>query len=246
MKFIRNIFSKPKQEVSFPDPAPEQEFYAIGDVHGRDDLLKLALRKVPRGSTIICVGDIIDRGENSAQALRRLHATSQRPTRTLICLMGNHERMMLNFLDGADAEAERWLRNGGLQTLESFGVTSVVDLSSKESLDEARATLKQAMGRELEAWLRGLPFQWQSGNVAVVHAGADPELPMDEQPEKALVWGHADFFKVPRKDGVWVVHGHTVVDEPYIKRGRAAIDTGAYVTERLTVAHVTPEGITFI
>jgi serine/threonine protein phosphatase 1 len=87
-------------------------------------------------------------------------------------------------------------------------------------------------------WLKSRPASWQTGNVAVVHAGADPTVPIYDQSVKTLYWGHSDFTKKRRRDGVWVVHGHTIVDAPEILRERIAIDTGAYATGRLSAVHV--------
>ncbi len=76
----------------------------------------------------------------------------------------------------------------------------------------------------------------------VVHAALDPLLPVDHQPSGTLIWGHADFGKLPRQDGQWVVHGHTIVDAPRILDGVISVDTGAYATGRLTMARITPDG----
>ena len=139
-----------------------------------------------------------------------------------------------------------WLQNGGLQTLASFGVSPVHDTASRALASEMlRDRLIKAMGAEMLEWLRTRPLTWHSGNVWAVHAGADPHLPMTAQSSEALLWGHPRFRHVPRQDGQWVLHGHTIVAEPRIRQGRIALDTGAYATGLLTAAAITPTDITF-
>jgi serine/threonine protein phosphatase 1 len=223
----------------FPVVAPDQPFTAIGDIHGRVDLLRKALDQIAH-APIICVGDYVDRGDHSADVLRLLIT---RPD--IHCLAGNHEAMMLAFIDDPAKAGPRWLRYGGLQTLASFGVYAATETSDAKTLEAASDALKDAMGPQLIQWMRHLPTRWHSGNVAVVHAGADPSVPLDLQSEKTLLWGHPDFTQKARDDGVWVVHGHTIVDQPCAQNGRIAIDTGAYATGRLTAAHVSTDGVRF-
>lgn len=225
--------------------APEQPFYAIGDVHGRADKLRETLRIIDDAdpdATIITVGDLIDRGPASAQVLRLLRARCQERPGKMVCLMGNHESMCLKFLDSPHGRSASWLRHGGLETLASFGLAHRADTSPAQTAQ----ALRDAMGPDLLAWMTAAPAWWQSGNVAVVHAGADPALSVSAQPVKTLIWGHPDFTRQPRQDGVWVLHGHTVVDSPIVDQGRIAIDTGAYATDRLTTARVSAEGLSFL
>ena len=106
--------------------------------------------------------------------------------------------------------------------------------------------VKLAMGADMIAWLRDLPSMWKSGNVTVVHAGADPATPIARQGVKTLVWGHKNFDTKPRQDGVWVLHGHTIVDVATAQDGRIAVDTGAYATGRLTAAYITDGDAAFL
>ena len=220
---------------------PDAEFFAIGDIHGCLGHLNRALQMIgdiDDGAIIVCVGDYIDRGEQSAGVLQRLYELTGQRDR-FICLMGNHEDMALKFLDAPDKYGDLWLRNGGLQTLASFGV------GKEANLAQTRDRLVDAMGAPLIAWLRVLPVHWNSGNIAVAHAGADPRVPIAGQTKRDLIWGHQDFEAVPRADGVWVLHGHTIVERPRTFNGTIAIDTGAYATDRLCVAHVRPGEIAF-
>ena len=152
---------------------------------------------------------------------------------------------MLGFLDAPAGRGRRWLRYGGAQTLESFGVAVPTQDARTEALTEVRDALRSAMGEVPIAWLRGLPSSWRSGNVAVVHAAADPDRPIEEQETAVLRWGHRRFPGQCRRDGMWVIHGHVIVDAPLLRDGVASIDTGAWATDRLTLAHVSPGGIRF-
>ena len=217
-----------------PALAPERPFYAIGDIHGCYDLLQGLLAQLEPDIPVICLGDYIDRGPNSAEVLRFLHANPQ-----ITCLMGNHEAMLLRFLAAPEKNAA-WLRHGGVETLESFG------LVPQEDLGALCDQLTAAMGAELIAWIQGLPTWWQSGNVVLTHAGADPRGAIADQPQDNLIWGHPDFHRLRRADGLWVVHGHVITSAPTQARGRINIDTGAFATGRLTAARVDPAEVRFI
>ena len=232
-------------------PTPSQPFYAVGDIHGRDDLLGRmidVIRQDAQGKAvrIVCVGDVIDRGDASAAVLHRLLAITQDPKSDLVCLRGNHEDMMRHFLRDPERHGARWLRHGGLQTLASFGIAGVSESTAGAGLRVARDQLATAMGGTLLGWLEALPLQWSSGNVTVVHAGADPARPIEAQDGDTLVWGHPDFRRVCRHDGQWIVAGHTVVETPEVRDGRISIDTGAYATGRLTAVHVAAQGLRFL
>lgn len=192
----------------------------------------------------VYVGDYVDRGDHSADVLRALLA--QRDDPQVTCLIGNHEDMLLGFLDDPAKKGARYLRYGGLQTLASFGIGGVTATSEAEAITEAATALSTAMGTDMIAWLRGLPTLWQTGNLAVVHAGADPAMPLSMQADKILKWGHPDFDNVLRTDGHWVAHGHTIVDEAHATDGKIAVDTGAYATGRLTAAYVSHDGVQFL
>lgn len=247
MRFFKR-FRTSKPTFSAP-LTPDEPFFAIGDIHGRDDLLARLLPlmqdRAP-GIRQVFVGDYIDRGEESAQVLRRLHEMQSADPQKVICLKGNHEDMLLNFLDAPARSGPRWMRYGGLQTMASFRVGAASESASEETWNEVRDMLRLAMGGKLETWLRELPTLWQTGNVAVLHAGADPALPLEGQDEQTLVWGHPAFMTTPREDGTWVVHGHTVVDEAASEAGRINTDTGAYATGVLTAAHVTQDEVAFL
>lgn len=237
--------------VEFTRPQPQTDLYVVGDVHGRSDLvISLAERLLVEAQTsgrdwrIIFVGDYIDRGEDSAAVLPFLEALERANLGQIICLMGNHEQMMLDFLQDPAAHGARWLKYGGLQTLASFGLRgNITPEASGEVLMAVAQDFKRLLPTGLLDWVRSLPLSFASGNVSVVHAGANPALPMGEQTAETLLWGHPNFHKVPRRDGTWIVHGHTIVDAPTVSGGRIALDTGAIFTGRLTAAAIYTDGI---
>lgn len=252
MKALKSLFARKKPRSvpqRFDAPiAPEKAFFAIGDIHGCDALFaRLIDRILARAgdAPIICVGDYVDRGEDNAAVLRRLMELDRDLGDRFVCLLGNHEDMLLKFLDSPEERGARWLRYGGLQTLGSFGLRGVSEGTNGQALIDVRDRLRDELG-PIETWLRERPLSWQNGNVAVVHAGADPAVPFDLQDRATLMWGHRDFDHLPRQDGIWVVHGHTVTPTPTVINGRIAIDTGAYATGRLTAAMVVPGDVEFI
>lgn len=230
-------------------PAPEGTVYAIGDIHGRDDLLVRLLDRLSAdapAAPLVFLGDYVDRGENSAAVLRRLAGLKSQWSGPVIALMGNHERMMLDFLAAPEDSAARWLRNGGLQTLASFSVGGITEAPGPDEARAAADRLRDAMGADLVDWVEGLALQHASGNVHFVHAAADPAMPMAVQEPRTLLWGHPAFAGTPREDGQFVVHGHTVVEAPGVSAGRVAVDTGAWFTGRLTAARIAPGDIGFM
>lgn len=232
---------KPQPKPHFDPVKSDAAFCAVGDVHGRIDLLERLVNALPEDVSVICVGDLVDRGDHSADVLRFVQ---ERPNTTT--LIGNHEAMMIDFLRDPEKNGRRWLRNGGLQTLASFGVSGVTETSGGERLSRARDILFDAMGEPLVHWISTLDCIAWSGNVAVVHAGADPNIPMEEHSPDTFIWGHPEFRKKPRTDGFWVVHGHTIVEKPMMQDGRISIDTGAYATGRLTAAVFSHNGVEFV
>ncbi|WP_245709736.1 metallophosphoesterase family protein [Ruegeria halocynthiae] len=222
--------------------APAEKFYAIGDIHGRLDLLQTLLTALDDDCPLVFVGDYVDRGDYSAQVLRHLRHLSAGPDKRAVCLKGNHEDMLLGFLDDPGRMERVWLHNGGAQTLASFGLADI-DLSEPEVV---AARLRQAMGQQLLDWLLYQPLTWTSGNVTVVHAALDPSHPVNKQHARTCLWGHPQFPQKLRMDGQWIVHGHTIVAAPKIEHDVISIDTGAFATNQLTAAEISPGSVRFI
>lgn len=245
-KFFRKA---PAQTFDAPI-RPDVPFFAVGDVHGCDLLLERLLKKLDSlahpEALLVMTGDYVDRGTDTARTLHRLCVMSRAAGELMHCIMGNHEKMLLDTLDDPVRHGARWLRYGGLQTLASYGIKALGHDRQDQDWIDMRDELAEKMGEETIMWLRGLPLSWRTGNVVVVHAGADPAQPINAQERANLLWGHPDFSRKPREDGLWIVHGHTVVESPAAEAGRISTDTGAYATGVLTAALVEQDGVTFI
>lgn len=250
------FWNRPAQSLqAFDAPLrPYQPMVVVGDVHGALPLLKRLLPAIdksvenfpPEEVKLVFVGDLVDRGEDSAGALEFVRNLETEFSEQVICLLGNHEKMMLDFIDNPEERGPRWLKYGGLQTLASYGIGSVNENAPAARLEDARDKLLEQLPAGSVEWLRARPLMWQNGNVVVVHAGANPNAPIDDQRQRHLIWGHRDFFNEMRKDGIWVAHGHTVVDAPTAAFGRINTDTGACFTGRLTAATILTDEIRFI
>lgn len=255
LRFLRTLRSAPKPppvSVDTSTLAPQHAVFAVGDIHGRADLLEPLLDRIeshPATQTDLPVhhvflGDYVDRGDRSAQVLARLFALDVAPMVT--CLMGNHERMMLDFIDDPAGRGARWLINGGVETLESFGINGISAKSTLEQMTQAADALAAAMPDGMQAWLRALPLYWQSGNLVCVHAAMDPARAPSEQKDRTLLWGHQSFLNQAREDGLWIAHGHTIVRTPEIVNRRIAVDTGAWQSGRLTAAAISARACVFL
>ncbi|ARU01560.1 serine/threonine-protein phosphatase 2 [Yoonia vestfoldensis] len=231
MPFLDPLMPAPMDAFDGAPPAPDQPFVAIGDVHGRADLLAPILaRAAAQDLPVVLVGDYIDHGPDSAAVLRLLQDRAAQMA--LTCLRGNHEDLLLRFLRRPRKTGRLWLRYGGRATLDSYGIDDLPEQITLADLVTARDRLRAAMGATV-TWMQSMPFWWQSGNVAVLHAGADPALPLADQLPKAMAWGHPDFGLVARRDGVWCVHGHRIMRRLTIREGVVSIDTGAWKTGKL-------------
>ncbi len=251
LKKIRSVLERvtPDGALSFGSVPlqPQRPFYAIGDIHGRDGVIEPLLEVIDADleehdiddPVLVFLGDYVDHGPNSAHVLDRVYELSQMLPDSVVCLRGNHEQMILNFIDDPVNTGMHWLQNGGVKTLASYDVPDLDKISTKNDLIEASVLLSLSLPDGVEAWLRNLPLIWTSGNVSCVHAGMDPLLPPDKQSAETLLWGHPDFDTVTRLDKHWVVHGHAVVTRPQNAYGRIAIDTGAWQTGLLTAVAIT-------
>ncbi len=233
-------------------PCPEQQTYVIGDIHGRADLLELMLELIDAhiGGTsatdpkLVFVGDYIDLGPDSAVVLQRMQELQESFPDNVVCLMGNHERMLLDFLADPTTRGPRWLRAGAAETLRSFGVATadLEDTPEYDAFPAAAHSLRRRLPKSTQEWLENLPLSWTSGNLWVVHAGADPGHAMEDQTARVLLWGHPEFDSASRGDDVWIAHGHTEMDAPLAVEGRIATDTAAWKSGRLTACAIRTDG----
>jgi len=213
--------------------------YAIGDVHGRLDLVKDLLARIERDDAarpaaktyLVLLGDLIDRGPDSAGVID--HFVRQPPTFARpVYLKGNHEEFLLNVLDGEDDMVGSWLTYGGYECAESYGVSKgwTLNVSSHEVAERLRAAVPDAHRR----FLADMADSFQFGGYLFVHAGIRPGVPLDQQNGKDLRWIREGFLDNRNDHGVMVVHGHTIVDRPEQHPNRIALDTGAYRSGVLT------------
>ena len=213
--------------------------YAIGDIHGRDDLLGELLKKIEhelaerpvRRPIVVFLGDLIDRGPSSREVVERLR-TLQLPSTQLIFLAGNHEEALLRVLDGENRLAPDWLRFGGSECLDSYGVDGH-SVAAMEPREAARA-IRRAIPPEHASFLRGFGDTASIGGYLFVHAGIRPGVPLARQSQADLRWIRRTFLDDPRDHGVVVVHGHTITTAVDDAGNRIGIDTGAYRSGILT------------
>ena len=215
---------------------PGLRVYAIGDIHGRADLLdrlhdqiEADLATAPAKTAIVYLGDYVDRGADSHGVIERL-TRPRFPNVETVTLLGNHEDMLLQFMD-APYGASLWLSNGGDATLASYKVK--VPASFDDFLLTQRALLG-AMPRHHKQFLASLPEQVQYGDYLFVHAGIKPGLPLDRQSREHMIWIRDVFLNSEVDHGLIVVHGHTIVHDVEWLPNRIGVDTGAYTTGRLT------------
>ncbi|MBB5728296.1 serine/threonine protein phosphatase 1 [Sphingomonas prati] len=213
-----------------------RRIYAIGDVHGRADLLDVLLRQIECDNalrvraivTVILLGDIIDRGPYAAPLLSTLSSHMQPG---LICLRGNHEAAMVDAWKGNRTALRMWLRHGGTATLSGFGVTKAALAGTEE--DQLAALLANVPPSIID-WMSRLPLRYPCGDYLFVHAGVRPGIALTQQTAQDQLWIRDEFLTSKRWHGKRIVHGHTPSKEVEILPNRIGVDTGAYTSERLS------------
>jgi serine/threonine protein phosphatase 1 len=181
-------------------------------------------------SVQVFLGDYIDRGPNSRQVIDLLIA--RRRQHNVLFLKGNHEECALQFLSDPTM-LSAWRDMGGLSTLVSYGVAPT-RRNDPQSQHEASTAFRQALPDSHRRFIQGLALSFSCGDFFFVHAGARPGIPLQKQSQQDLLWIRDDFLMHEEDFGMVVVHGHTPLYEPDIRRNRINIDTGAYATGRLT------------
>ena len=201
----------------------ERLTYAIGDIHGRLDLLMDLLSQIithanGRSCKLVFLGDYIDRGPDSAGVLALVRRFQQHWPESVICLKGNHEAMLLEVVT-EPAVTSWWLGNGGDNTLVSFGVSHPGDLPA-----------------DVLSWIAGLPTLYEDEHRYFVHAGLHPDLRLSEQDDQTKLWIRDEFLLVDYDFGKHVVHGHTPSQTggPELRPYRTNLDTGAVFGGPLT------------
>lgn len=217
--------------------------YAVGDVHGRLDLLTALARQVAedaaeRPHLLVFCGDYIDRGPASAEVVEWLLCLKRRLGGSVRLLKGNHEQALLRFVHDPDSGA-MWLRFGGDATLASYGVPTPHPTGS---LTAARDELLSRMPAAHLWLLEGLEPLVVRHDYAFVHAGIAPDVPLREQSEDDLLWVRDEFLEAKGPFEKIIVHGHSWRDEhPVLLDHRIGVDTGAYETGALTAVGIEDE-----
>ena len=213
--------------------------YAVGDVHGRADLVDELLERIeadrdrrgPARTVIVFLGDLIDRGPASAQVIERLRTYAPEGVR-LVFLIGNHEEVLLRLMRGESRHLRDWLRFGGAECAKSYGLNP----SNLKRLDPQRAVrvLRDKIPASHRTFLESFVDTFRLGNYLFVHAGIRPGVQLAEQSQTDLRWIRHPFLDDEGDHGFVVVHGHTIAEEVQVRSNRIGLDTGAYHTGILT------------
>lgn len=228
--------SRPIDNASIPEG---RRVYAIGDIHGRNDLLQQLLAKIVRDdgergaaeSEIIFLGDLVDRGPDSAGVLDTAMQLKEKAGNVRF-LMGNHEEVYLAAATGNEKSVRFFNRIGGRETILSY------DISRKDYIELNMAQLAERIPalfpREHIDFVSGFEDQIIVGDYAFVHAGIRPGIPLSEQRKKDLRWIREEFLAIEEPHEKVIVYGHTISDDVVEAGNRIGIDTGAYYSGKLT------------
>jgi serine/threonine protein phosphatase 1 len=223
-----------------PSGPANSRAYAIGDIHGRLDLLEALLDRIARDNAarrplartyLVILGDLIDRGPDSRGVIELLMTRPPAFARPVF-IKGNHEEFLLRVLEGEEDTVVDWLTYGGYQCCESYGLSRgwTLNVSAPEILERLRAVVPAAH----RTFLENMADSFQFGDYLFVHAGIRPGVPLEAQTSQDLRWIREGFLDDPTDHGVMVVHGHTIVGSPEQHSNRIALDTGAYRSGVLT------------
>lgn len=215
--------------------------YAIGDIHGRADLLRQMHRLIMTDAQaagpglrklVVYLGDYVDRGLQSREVIDIL-LDEALPGFESVHLRGNHDHELLAFLEDPLASAA-WLRYGGDATIYSYGVRLPTEAPAEDRLAMLRDRLQEALPARHYAFFASLPLTYEIGDYLFVHAGIDPDKPLDRQTPTDLLWIRDAFLEAEDDFGKIVVHGHSVTEDPEVRENRIGIDTGACYTNALS------------
>ena len=237
---ISRLFSRSGPKGEPPLVPPDRRVYAVGDIHGRVDLLRDlhqlihedAYRRQAPANVVVYLGDYIDRGDQSPAVLDLL-LDEPLPSFKSVHLKGNHEDSMLRFLED-ESFGRGWLTYGGAETLAAYGIASRCDNLSERELSRIQDELKARLPQRHRLFLSGLQLMHAEGDYLFAHAGVRPGVPLEHQVAEDLLWIRDEFLNCGAPFGKIVVHGHTISERPDVQRNRIGIDTGAFATGKLT------------
>jgi serine/threonine protein phosphatase 1 len=243
MSFLKGLSRSLLGGRNLPRGKEGARAYAVGDIHGRLDLLEGIIERIeadiasrpPRRNFIIFLGDLIDRGPDSAGVVERLR-TYRHPDARMIFLGGNHEEVMLRLLAGEKDILSSWLKFGGAECAQSYGLEP--DSLRLLTEDAALQLLRAKVPAEHLEFLSGFADTFRFGDYLFVHAGIRPGIGLEQQDLHDLRWIRDPFLSDSKEHGFVVVHGHTIVDRVEERPNRIAIDTGAYHSGVLTAVAI--------
>lgn len=220
--------------------------YAIGDVHGRLDLLGPLLHDIARDAVatrpperplLVLLGDYVDRGPDSRGVIDLILQMQADATFEVAALKGNHEEALLQFLDDPTFAA-KWLEHGGAATMVSYGVPPLASRADADGWTKVRDAFAAALPPQHLRFYRTLELVRVVGDYAFVHAGVRPGVALEQQSERDLLWIRYEFLDDRGPFGKVIVHGHTPTEEPQVLKHRIGLDTGAYATGVLTAVRL--------
>jgi serine/threonine protein phosphatase 1 len=243
---MQQVSAASSRSVNASAPS-DTRIYAVGDIHGRADLLSEIIARIdddirrrPIAHAIeIYLGDYVDRGPQSKTVIDLL--TVRLVANGAVCLRGNHEAVMEGFLQDPTI-LEYWLPLGGMQTLASYGI----ELHENETAFSLHRRFLDAFPRAHELFMQCLRNQFSCGDFLFVHAGIRPGVPLDDQDPNDLIWIRDEFLDDTRSHKRFIVHGHTPVPHPEIRSNRINIDTAAWRTGALTCVAIEGSTILFL
>lgn len=219
---------------------PGRRVYAVGDIHGRIDLLRRLNARIradadtaqTESRVVVYLGDYVDRGGHSREVIESL-ISDPIAGFECVCLLGNHEAFLLEFLDNPH-HGDHWVFNGGDTTLRNYGVDMGDPEFSTGGWEWLRDRFLERLPDSHLTFLRNLPLMHIEGDYAFAHAGIRPGVPLEAQTREDLLWIREGFLDCEDDLGKIVVHGHTPFKEVQVRPNRISIDTGAWMTDTLT------------
>lgn len=234
---LRQLFRAKRQAAPAASVPPGERYYVVGDIHGRGDLFDALIAAIerddseagPAGTTVVLLGDLVDRGDDSAGVIAR--ARRWQRERKVRIIAGNHEEMFLDSFENLKV-LRNFLRHGGRETVLSYGLDRA--RYNEAGLEELQALMSELVPEEDRAFMRGFEDYVEAGDYLFVHAGIEPETALSEQDGQTFRWIRDRFLRHPDPHSHVVVHGHTIFDTVDVQPNRIGIDTGAFASGRLT------------
>jgi serine/threonine protein phosphatase 1 len=247
---FNRLFGKSTAKLKGPPSTAGRLVYAVGDVHGRLDILEPLIKdivtdmlrsKPAQSPLLVFLGDYVDRGDASAGVIDLILKLKTSSGFQVLTLKGNHEEALLQFLDDPDFGAA-WMAHGGATTLASYGVVPPTARNDPEAWRRTRDAFAKALPQAHLTFLQRLELMVTVGDYAFVHAGVRPGVSLELQDEHDLLWIRQDFLQSQGQFEKIIVHGHTPAEQPQLTRHRLGLDTGAYATGVLTAARLDDQG----